>query len=51
MGVGIGAAAGAIGGLAGVLGSRGPQFTLPAGTTMELVLDRDLRYTAAELGR
>ena len=51
MGVGIGAAAGAIGGLAGVLGSRGPQVVLPAGTTMELVLDRELRYTDAELKR
>jgi hypothetical protein len=51
MGVGIGAAAGAVGGLAGVLGSRGPQVVLPTGTTMELVLDRELRYTDAELRR
>lgn len=50
MGVGIGAAAGAVGGLAGVLGSRGPQVVLPAGTSIEMVLDRDLHYTAAELG-
>jgi len=45
------AAAGAAAGLAGVLGSRGPDVVLPAGTTVELVLDRELRYTAAELHR
>ena len=50
MGAGIGAAAGAAAGLAGVLGSRGPDVVLPQGTTMELVLDRQLRYTEAELG-
>ncbi len=50
-GLGIGAAAGAAAGLAGVLGSRGPEVVLPPGTTMELVLDRDLRYTDAELRR
>lgn len=49
MGAGIGAAAGAAAGLAGVLGSRGPEVVLPAGTTMELVLDRDLRFADAEL--
>jgi type IV secretion system protein VirB10 len=51
MGAGIGAAAGAIGGLAGVLGSRGPQVVLPPGTTMEMVLDRDLSYSSFELTR
>jgi type IV secretion system protein VirB10 len=49
MGAGIGAAAGAAAGLAGVFGSRGPDVVLPPGTTVELMLDRDLRYTAAEL--
>jgi hypothetical protein len=49
LGAGIGAAAGAAAGLAGVLGSRGPEVMLPAGTTMELVLDRDLRFTSEEL--
>jgi hypothetical protein len=49
MGAGIGAAAGAAAGLAGVLGSRGPDVVLPAGTTMELVLDRDLRFSDADL--
>jgi len=49
MGAGIGAAAGAAAGLAGVLGSRGPDVVLPAGTTVELVLDRDLQFSTAEL--
>jgi hypothetical protein len=49
MGAGIGAAAGAAAGLATVLGSRGPDVALPQGTTMELVLDRELRYSDAEL--
>ena len=50
-GLGIGAAAGAAAGLAGVLGSRGPEVVLPPGTTMELLLDRDLRYTRDEVQR
>ncbi len=49
MGAGIGAAAGAAAGLIGVLGSRGPDLILPQGSTMEMVLDRSLRYTVAEL--
>lgn len=49
MGVGIGAAAGAAAGLAAVLLSRGPDVVLPRGTTVEMVLDRDLRYRAKEL--
>jgi type IV secretion system protein VirB10 len=49
MGMGIGAAAGAVGGLAGVFGSRGKDVTIPQGTTMEMVLDRELRFTDAEL--
>ncbi len=49
MGAGVGAAAGALGGLAGVLGSRGADVVLPQGTTMELVVDRDLRFTPEEL--
>ena len=51
MGAGIGAAAGAAAGLIGVLASRGPDVILQQGTTMELVLDRDLRFTSAELRR
>lgn len=49
MGAGIGAAAGAAAGLAGVLASRGPDVIMPRGTSMEMVLDRELRYTVAEL--
>ena len=49
MGAAIGAAAGAAAGLAHVLGSRGPDVVLPAGTTLELMLDRDLRFSAAEV--
>jgi type IV secretion system protein VirB10 len=49
MGVGVGAAAGAAAGLAGVLLSRGPDAVLPRGTTLEMVLDRDLRYTDNDL--
>ncbi len=49
LGAGIGAAAGAAAGLAGILSSRGPDVVLPAGTTMELVLDRDLRFTSEDL--
>lgn len=48
-GAGIGAAAGAAAGLIGVFGSRGPDVVLQPGTTMEMVLDRDLNFTAAEL--
>ncbi|MDP9171581.1 MAG: hypothetical protein M3N54_13260 [Acidobacteriota bacterium] len=49
MGMGIGAAAGALGGLAGVFGSRGPDVVIPQGTSMEMVLDRELRFTDSEL--
>jgi type IV secretion system protein VirB10 len=48
-GAGIGAAAGAAAGLIGVMMSRGPDAMLERGTTLEMVLDRDLRYLAAEL--
>lgn len=49
MGAGIGAIGGAAAGLAGVLLSRGPDVVLPRGTTIEMVLDRDLRYQTIEL--
>jgi type IV secretion system protein VirB10 len=49
MGTGIGAAAGAAGGLAAVLLSRGPDATLTKGTTLEMVLDRQLSFTDSEL--
>jgi type IV secretion system protein VirB10 len=49
MGAGIGAAAGAAVGLAGVLMSRGPDATLERGSTVEMVLDRYLRFAQSEL--
>ena len=48
-GVGIGAAAGAAVGLASVFHGKRPDAVLPAGTTLEMVLDRDLRFTPSEL--
>ena len=49
MGVGIGAAAGATAGLIGVLLTRGPDAVLAKGTTLEMVLDRELRFAPEEL--
>jgi hypothetical protein len=51
MGVGIGAAAGAAAGLASVFGSRGPDAVLRRGTTVEMMLDRDLSFRRDELFR
>ncbi|HVW09241.1 MAG TPA: hypothetical protein VHC90_11705 [Bryobacteraceae bacterium] len=48
-GAGLGAAGGAVAGLASVFGSRGKQVVLPAGTTMDMTLDRDLRFTDSDL--
>jgi len=50
MGTGIGAIGGAVAGLAVVLVTRGPDLILPKGTTLEMVLDRELRYDPRELG-
>ena len=51
---GVGAAtlgaAGAIGGLASVLLAK-QDVVLPRGTTMEMILDRDLKFAPEELGR
>jgi len=49
-GVGVGAAAGVAAGLAGVFHKK-TEPILPAGTTMELVLDRDLTFTPDEIPR
>ncbi len=49
MGAGVGAAAGAAAGMVGVLLSRGPEAVLAKGTTVEMVLDRELIYEDAEL--
>jgi type IV secretion system protein VirB10 len=49
MGAGVGAAAGAAAGLAGVLLTRGPDAVLAKGSTIEMVLDRPLTFTATEV--
>jgi type IV secretion system protein VirB10 len=49
MGVGIGAAGGAAAGLIGVLASRGPDALLAKGTTVEMVLDRQLIFDESEV--
>ena len=49
MGAGIGAAAGATAGLIAVLFSRGPEAVLAKGTTLEMVLDRPVRFEETEL--
>lgn len=49
LGAGIGAAAGATAALIGVLVTRGPDAVLAKGTTVEMVLDRQLIYDEAEL--
>ncbi len=48
-GVGIGGAAGAAAGLASVLVRHHPEASLPRGTTVEMLLDRDLYYLPSEL--
>lgn len=48
-GAGIGAAAGAAAGLVGVLLTRGPDAILERGTTIEMVLDRTLKFEESEL--
>jgi hypothetical protein len=49
MGAGIGAAAGAAAGLMGVLVTRGPEAVLAKGTTLEMVLDREVKFEQNEL--
>jgi hypothetical protein len=49
MGAGIGAAAGAAAGLAHVLSKRGADASLPRGTSVEMILDRDLQFSSADL--
>lgn len=48
-GAGIGVGAGAAAGLLGVLLTRGPDATLSKGSTVEMVLDRQLTYQDSEL--
>src|SRR5580658_4830178 len=49
MGAGIGAAAGAAAGLVGILVTRGPDAVLAKGTTLEMVLDRQVKFDENEL--
>jgi len=46
---GIGAAAGAAAGLAGVLMTRGPDAMIERGATIEMVIDRSLKFSDEEL--
>ncbi len=49
MGAGIGAAAGAAAGIVGVLLTRGPDAVLARGSSLEMVLDRRLVFSASEI--
>jgi len=49
MGAGIGAAAGATAALMGVMLTRGPEAVLAKGTTVEMILDRQVQFDAGEL--
>ncbi len=49
MGAGIGAAGGAAAGILGVLLTRGPDAVLAKGSTIEMVLDRPVRFEDSEL--
>ena len=49
MGAGIGAAAGVAAGMIGVLASRGPDAVLARGSTLEMVLDRQISFNESEL--
>jgi type IV secretion system protein VirB10 len=48
-GLGIGAGVGAAAGLAAVLLSRGPEAELPRGSTMDIVLERELSLDASQI--
>jgi hypothetical protein len=49
LGVGIGAAAGAVAGMIGVLLTRGPDAVLEKGTTVEMLLDRNISFSESDL--
>ena len=49
MGTAVGAAAGAAAGMVGVLLSRGQDVVLGRGTVVEMVLDRTLEFTDADV--
>jgi len=48
-GAGIGAGIGAVAGLAAVLLTRGPEAELPRGSTLDLVLERDLHLDGSQI--
>jgi type IV secretion system protein VirB10 len=48
-GLGVGAAAGAVGGLIYVLASRGPDAVIAKGSTLEMVLDRAIVFNESEV--
>lgn len=48
-GAGIGAGIGAVAGLAAVLLTRGPEAELPRGSTLDVVLERDLSLDGAQI--
>ena len=49
LGVGLGSAAGAAAGLIGILATRGPEAVLERGTQVDMVLDRNIFFTAEEV--
>lgn len=49
MGAAIGAGAGAAAALAGIMFTRGPDAVLAKGTTIEMILDREVNFSAAEV--
>jgi hypothetical protein len=49
LGAGIGAGAGMLAGLATVLLTRGPDAVLERGSTVDMVLDRELDFSPADL--
>jgi len=48
-GAGIGAGIGAAAGLAAVMLTRGPEAELPRGSTMDIVLERDLTLDGTQI--
>jgi hypothetical protein len=48
-GVGIGGAAGAAAGLGWVLLTRGPDMTLPVGTSVQMVIQRDMQVKSSKI--
>lgn len=48
-GAGVGAAAGAAAGVAGILLSRGPDAIIERGSTIEMVIDRSLKFSDEDL--